>query len=243
MKQRIKDINTNAKFAYCSNHSLSLVCVHAASMDVDSVTFFGTLERCYYFFSTSTHHSEVLLESTGKCLKRIQNTHWCTGGNAVNYITHHYKETLTAMEKLTETSESFNRRTGAGSLLDVMQSHSFLCNLSFWQPVLCEVNDAHTKLFAERLNIHQCAQKIHASQTVLEAKQEEFVNDALIYAKDLCKELEISFELPRLIRRKHIFGDGSKDAQFLYEDDLRRTNVFLEDFGKDKKLIKMNKNY
>ncbi|GFT45642.1 uncharacterized protein TNCV_1055771 [Trichonephila clavipes] len=81
------------------------------------------------------------------------------------------------------------------------------------------------------------------SKTVLEAKQEEFVNDALIYAKVLCEELEVSFELPRLIRRKHIFGDGSKDAQFLYEDDLRRTNVFLEDFGKDKKLIKMNKNY
>ncbi|GFT89512.1 uncharacterized protein TNCV_4387701 [Trichonephila clavipes] len=37
------------------------------------------------------------------------------------------------------------------------------------------------------------------------------------------KELEISFEPPRRIRRKHIFGDGSKDVQLSYEDDLRRT--------------------
>ncbi|GFV55243.1 uncharacterized protein TNCV_2212621 [Trichonephila clavipes] len=36
-------------------------------------------------------------------------------------------------------------------------------------------------------------------------------------------ELEISFEPPRRIRRIHIFGDGSKDVQLLYEDDLRRT--------------------
>ncbi|GFU17722.1 uncharacterized protein TNCV_1744771 [Trichonephila clavipes] len=37
------------------------------------------------------------------------------------------------------------------------------------------------------------------------------------------EELEISFEPLRRIRRKHIFGDGSKDAQLPYEDDLRRT--------------------
>ncbi|GFX57076.1 uncharacterized protein TNCV_2963561 [Trichonephila clavipes] len=61
-----------------------------------------------------------------------------------------------------------------------------------------------------------------AVKTVLEAKREEFVDDALIYAKSLCEELEISFEPPRRIRWKHIFGDGSKDVQLSYEDDLRR---------------------
>ncbi|GFS97329.1 uncharacterized protein TNCV_1824881 [Trichonephila clavipes] len=60
------------------------------------------------------------------------------------------------------------------------------------------------------LNIHQYAQKIRALQTVLEAKREEFVDNALIYAKSLCEGLEISFEPPRRIRRKHTF-------------DLRRT--------------------
>ncbi|GFX63606.1 uncharacterized protein TNCV_2005351 [Trichonephila clavipes] len=72
----------------------------------------------------------------------------------------------------------------------------------------------------EGLNIHQCAQKIRALQTVLEAKQDEFMDDALMYAKSLCEELEISFEPPRRFRRKHIFGDGSKDVQLSYEDDL-----------------------
>ncbi|GFT30354.1 uncharacterized protein TNCV_2376541 [Trichonephila clavipes] len=75
----------------------------------------------------------------------------------------------------------------------------------------------------EGLNIHQCAQKTRALHTVLEAKREEFVDDALIHAKSLCEELEISLEPPRRIRRKHIFGDKSKDAQVSYDDDLRRT--------------------
>ncbi|GFV67648.1 hypothetical protein TNCV_4623281 [Trichonephila clavipes] len=49
-------------------------------------------------------------------------------------------------------------------------------------------------------------------ETVLEAKREEFMDDALIYAKSLREGLEISFEPPRRIRRKHIFCNGSKDA-------------------------------
>ncbi|GFU84333.1 uncharacterized protein TNCV_1252261 [Trichonephila clavipes] len=64
---------------------------------------------------------------------------------------------------------------------------------------------------------------VGALETVLKAKRGEFVDDALIYAKSLCEDLEISFESPRRIRRKHIFGDGSKDVQLSYEDDLRRT--------------------
>ncbi|GFW15205.1 uncharacterized protein TNCV_173511 [Trichonephila clavipes] len=59
-------------------------------------------------------------------------------------------------------------------------------------------------------------------ETVVEAKREEFVDDALICAESLGGELEISFESPRRIRRKHIFGDGIKDVQLSYEDDLRR---------------------
>ena len=55
VQQRIQEINPKAEFVACSNHSLNLVCLHAASVEVDSVTFFGTLERCYSFFSSSTH--------------------------------------------------------------------------------------------------------------------------------------------------------------------------------------------
>ncbi|GFQ82628.1 hypothetical protein TNCT_227751 [Trichonephila clavata] len=131
VQQRIKDINPNAEFVPCSNHSLSLVCVNSDSVEVHSVTFFGTQERCYSFFSTSTHLWEVLLGSIGKSLKRIQDTRWSARGDAVNYIRYHYKETLTALEKLTETSEGFNTRRDAESLSVAMQSYSFLCYLGF----------------------------------------------------------------------------------------------------------------
>ncbi|GFS73841.1 uncharacterized protein TNCV_1458711 [Trichonephila clavipes] len=57
--------------------------------------------------------------------------------------------------------------------------------------------DAQNYIQTESLNIHQCRQKISALQTVLEAKREELVDGALIYANSLCEELEISFEPPK----------------------------------------------
>ncbi|GFY51147.1 hypothetical protein TNIN_290951 [Trichonephila inaurata madagascariensis] len=59
VQQRIKYINPNAECVPCSNPSLNLVCVHAASVEANSVTFFGTLKHCYSFFPTSIHQWEV----------------------------------------------------------------------------------------------------------------------------------------------------------------------------------------
>ncbi|GFY33645.1 uncharacterized protein TNCV_4593571 [Trichonephila clavipes] len=91
---------------------------------------------------------------------------------------------VTVHEKIPENDEEFN--------IEDIQTPNI--SYSFWQPILCEVNDTQHYLQTEGLNIHQCAQKIRALQTVLETKREEIVDDALIYPKILCEELEISFE-------------------------------------------------
>ncbi|GFX52229.1 uncharacterized protein TNCV_4800861 [Trichonephila clavipes] len=84
-----------------------------------------------------------------------------------------------------------------------------------------------TKLVAFSLVAER--RRAFVAEIILEAKREEFVDDASIYVKRICEELGISFEPPRRIRRKHIFDDGSKDVQLSYEDDLRRTMFSLID--------------
>ncbi|GFQ87464.1 hypothetical protein TNCT_126271 [Trichonephila clavata] len=131
VQQRINDIKPNAEFVPCSNHSLKpslRTCSFSGGKFGD---FLWYSKRFYSFFSTSTHRWEVLLESKVKNLKRIQDTRWSASGDVVNYIKRHYKETLTTLKKLMETSESFNILTDAGGLLVAMQSHSFLCYLGF----------------------------------------------------------------------------------------------------------------
>ena len=39
-----------SEFVACTNHSLNLACLHAACTAIDSLTFFGTIEKLFSFF-------------------------------------------------------------------------------------------------------------------------------------------------------------------------------------------------
>ena len=55
VQQRIKNVNEKAECIACANHNLNLAGVHAAGETVNSITFFGYLERVYTFLSSSNH--------------------------------------------------------------------------------------------------------------------------------------------------------------------------------------------
>ena len=44
-----------ALFNNCDNHSLNLACVHTASEETITISFFGTIEAIYNFFNASTY--------------------------------------------------------------------------------------------------------------------------------------------------------------------------------------------
>ena len=73
VQQRIKETNLLAEFVPCNNHSLNLPGVHAASASVSMVTFFGTVQRCFYFFTASTHGWDVL-KSNCSVFPRVVDT-------------------------------------------------------------------------------------------------------------------------------------------------------------------------
>lgn len=50
VQQRIRDINPKVEFVPCSNHSLNLICLHAASVAASSVTFFGYFRTLLFNF-------------------------------------------------------------------------------------------------------------------------------------------------------------------------------------------------
>ncbi|CAH2284359.1 zinc finger MYM-type 1-like [Pelobates cultripes] len=74
---KIKEINPKALFMPCANHSLNLCGVHSFGSVASCVTFFGTLERVYSFFSVSTHRWELLMENIGVTVKRLSQTRCC----------------------------------------------------------------------------------------------------------------------------------------------------------------------
>ena len=56
VQTRLRERNPKAVFINCDNHSLNLAGVHAASVDPTIITFFGTVQEVYSFFSGSTIH-------------------------------------------------------------------------------------------------------------------------------------------------------------------------------------------
>jgi len=75
VQRHLIQVNRKAQFVPCSNHSLNLAGVHAVSSNSNSVTFFGTVERLYAFFSASTHRWEILKADVPRTVKRIVETH------------------------------------------------------------------------------------------------------------------------------------------------------------------------
>ena len=70
VQKRILEINPQAQFIDCENHSLNLACVHAAEVHPTVVTFFGIMDKIFVFFSSSTTRSEVLKSKVKKTVKK-----------------------------------------------------------------------------------------------------------------------------------------------------------------------------
>ena len=181
-------------------------CVHAASVAVNSVTFFGTVERVLTFFSSSTHRWDVLTSATGQSVKRIIETRW----SAVCVVKEHFSEILSVLEKLTCAEENTVTRSEAGVFLGSLQSFPFLCFLGLWELVLLEIND-----------LQQCDIKLGALEDFLVKNREKLVNDGVNYAKEICDDLGIVMKRQRRNRKKkQIFGEGSQDAGLPYDIEL-----------------------
>ena len=86
-QQRIKETNPLAEFVPCNNHSLNLLGIHAASASVSAVKFFfGTVQRCFYFFAASSHRWDVLKSNCSVPVERAVDARWSARKEAANSL-------------------------------------------------------------------------------------------------------------------------------------------------------------
>ena len=70
VQKRILEINPQAQFINCENHSLNLACVHAAEIHPTVITSFGIMHKIFVFFLSSTSRWEVLKSKVKKTVKK-----------------------------------------------------------------------------------------------------------------------------------------------------------------------------
>uniref|UniRef100_A0A0K2V0L8 52 kDa repressor of the inhibitor of the protein kinaselike [Bombyx mori] n=1 Tax=Lepeophtheirus salmonis TaxID=72036 RepID=A0A0K2V0L8_LEPSM len=158
IQARIREVNPNIVFVTCNNHSLNLAAVHAALVVANSVTFLGTLDCLFAFFSASTRRWYILIEITGVTVKRPCETRWSSRSDAVKVIHTKFTEVITALERLMENVENATTRSDAVLIFQVMLSFSFLTFISLWRDTL---RDGTQKILQTKgLDLQQCTFKL-----------------------------------------------------------------------------------
>ncbi|CAH2310718.1 zinc finger MYM-type 1-like [Pelobates cultripes] len=223
VQAKIKEINPKALFMPCANHSLNLCGVHSFGSVVSCVTFFGTLERVYSFFSVSTHRWELLMENVGVTVKRLSQTRWSAHCDAVKPVRANFEKLTSALEKLCNPKENVDTRGSAQMLLSAICDFSFLCYLSFWCDVLEEVNITQKYLQTVGLTLEKCIVKLQGLKAFLAHQRSEIVEKAICYATTMCKEMDISMERRGRVKlRKTMPGEKAKDAGLTLPEEMKR---------------------
>lgn len=221
VQKRILELNPKATYIACSNHSLNLAGVHASKAQANCDTFFGTIDRLYAFFAGSTHRWDVLTEVTGISMKRLSDTRWSSRGDSVQVVAKDFMNILKALENLTATDENSATRSTAASLIEALKSFKFLVYLGFWSPVLVEVVDAQVYLQKKGLNIHDCAQKLKALETLLREQRDDIAKLGIEYAEKMCAELNLPTDPQNRTRTTKLLpGEkrNTSDAPLTYKD-------------------------
>lgn len=224
VQKNIKEINPKALFMPCANHSLNLCGVHSFGSVSSSVTFFGTLERVYTFFSTSTHRWELLMTNVGVSVKRLAETRWSAHHDATRPIKDNFEMLVSTLELMCDPNKyNVDTRGAASTLLPALCDFSFLCHLAFWCEILEEVNHTQKYLQTSGLTLEKCATKMRALKLFLQSQRNEIVQRAISYATQKCEQLEISMERRgRKKIRKMMPGEEARDAGLTLSEEIRR---------------------
>jgi hypothetical protein len=98
VQKQILDLNPLAVFVPCNKHSLNLVGVHAAHVNVQAPALFGTVECLFGYFSYSLHRWSVMKDFANITVKRHSDTRWSSKAAAVNSISRQLKKLIAALE-------------------------------------------------------------------------------------------------------------------------------------------------
>lgn len=240
LQKRIIDQNKRAFFVPCGCHSLNLVVSDAAKSSVPTVTLFGTIQRLYTLFSSSTKRWSLFLESLSRseeslsgpplALKELCITRWEARIDSLKAVRYQIVEVRQALWDLYDDS-SFEDdvRSEANSLASTLEDYGFLVSLITWYDVLFQINLASKMLQSKVINFPQAVDALKSiSEFLVDFRENGFVS-SLVKAKELAEELnvEAKFKTPRLRRKKKHFDYEGRDEPLNDPQEQFKIEFFL----------------
>lgn len=223
VQARLLERNSKAVFINCDNHSLNLAGVHAAKVDPSIVTFFGTIEQTYDFFSSSTSRWTKMESRLKSCsVKRESSTRWSAREDAVRIVADSFNLLVELVQDMHEDEEeTADTRERAGILLNNLLKFQFVCYLQFWKKLLHSINIVQKRLQSPNMTISDAATDMDALVSYLAEKRDNICQESLEEGLKVSQEWDIATER-RIRRRKRMPGEEERDASMTLEQEADR---------------------
>ena len=154
-----------------------MVGVHAAKIDPIVITFFGTVESIYLFFSRSTLRWEQLKDAVKITVKREAERRWSAKAEAIKAISEGVTELVELLESLSDDiSQTMDTRNEAGTLLQNILKFNFIVLLHFWNNILGKVDRVQKRLQDSTMNFKDAASDMEMLENYLKEFRDHFLS-------------------------------------------------------------------
>jgi len=205
--------NAAALYLSCVAHSLNLVGVHAVNSTM--VSFFGTIEKCFVFFSSSTTRWQDLIDKVKISLKSHSDTRWCSKANAVKALVTQLPELMDCMQEFSTNSQDTKTVSTADSLLNYVD-FNFICLLRFWWEILFAINIVNVSLQNSQLSLNRACTLVEGLEGSLNKIRDNFDETIVNASKPIAQVLNITDRLKEKRVRK-----AKRQSDEIADDEAR----------------------
>nr|XP_047133848.1 uncharacterized protein LOC101240817 [Hydra vulgaris] len=229
VQARLLERNSRAFYTPCVCHNYNLVLGDMAKTCSDPMTFFGTLQRIYTLFASSTKRWTVFKKHLKDLsVKPLSETRWECRMESVKAVRFQAAEVCDALEELAKSTNDARGKSEAESLVSQMTNYRFLVALCFWHSLLFQVNFTSKELQSNTIDIAVGLTSFEKLFDWLKTYRETGFVAALIDTKELANELEVEpiFQQKRCYKKKKMFLYESSDEPILDPKTEFRVNFF-----------------
>jgi hypothetical protein len=158
LQARFKELNKYVLYVPCAGHSINLVGVQAVHCNLNVTIYFDFVQNLHNFFSSSTHHWEILVSHLGphlKVVKHLSNTRWSVHVDAVTTLNDGYEEMKkksldVLLHDINQLSETHLTVQSSRKKMDELET-TFLT--VFWNDILICINSVSKVLQKQNMNL------------------------------------------------------------------------------------------
>ncbi|XP_058742320.1 uncharacterized protein LOC131614784 [Vicia villosa] len=246
VQKRFLDINPRAFYTPCGCHSLNLALCDMANSCNKARSFFGVVQRIYTIFANSTKRWQILKDNVkGLTPKSLSSTRWESRVESVKAIRTQMSDFTEALLEVSENDLDPKIQNEAKSLAtNELGDFEFLMAIIIWFEILSAINSVSKLLQEKDMIIDVSMEKIKELISFFEGYRETGFYKALVNAKEIAVELNISPTFPqrRIIKRKRHFDENLNTPILeLSEEESFRVNYFL--YLVDQAIVSLNKRF